>query len=584
MSLNQRPGGYLLRTGAKPGATIQAQELINGLEIDDLYKRDGASAGITLHHDLITDRWLDTEGNTFFGVDVAGGGNLANTVGQEGWFNTALGKSTLNDITTGYQLTAIGYNALINATDAGDTVAVGAYAASAGANGSQGTFVGAFAGRYSDGNYNSAYGYNSLSSNITGQYNTAIGALAGQNADNNLNSCVYIGYGAGKSNTVANSLWIHNSDAATPLIFGLFDQLRLGINQANPATTLDVGGDARISDGLQLDTLVPLSANILVEVDGGLFSIVDSGDSNENRVVLGDLSGSGGYLSLVNDSGVGNAVIRSYATSSTQAYFLAGNIGAGLTTAIDKFHAHGTANTFFRATNDTTGATATDGVIFGVGTGQAATLWNYENTPLIFGVNNVEVARFDSSGNLGVNISSSLDGKVDVYSTSFPVANVTRDTAGDGLRGALAVTRKSDTPADTDGILIYFRVENDNNEIINAGAFGSRLTDVSDGTEKAQLVWAIADGGVDPYNQIKMALNGSGQLSVGHTNPDTIFDVAGAITFRELSADPSDPAEGSAVIWMTDGTGAAGDDGDVLIKATAGGVTKTVTLLDHSAA
>lgn len=56
-------------------------------------------------------------------------------------------------------------------------------------------------------------------------------------------------------------------------------------------------------------------------------------------------------------------------------------------------------------------------------------------------------------------------------------------------------------------------------------------------------------------------------------------DVLGLL---EKSADPAEPAEGRAVIWMSDGTG-KGDDGDVLIGAQAGGVTKWTTLFDHSA-
>ena len=35
-------------------------------------------------------------------------------------------------------------------------------------------------------------------------------------------------------------------------------------------------------------------------------------------------------------------------------------------------------------------------------------------------------------------------------------------------------------------------------------------------------------------------------------------------------------------IWMSNGNG-TGDDGDILIKITAGGSTKTVTLVDFSA-
>jgi hypothetical protein len=56
---------------------------------------------------------------------------------------------------------------------------------------------------------------------------------------------------------------------------------------------------------------------------------------------------------------------------------------------------------------------------------------------------------------------------------------------------------------------------------------------------------------------------------------------AADLVLTEKSADPSDPAEGKSVIWQSDGTG-AGDDGDIMIKITAGGVTKTTTLVDFS--
>ena len=50
----------------------------------------------------------------------------------------------------------------------------------------------------------------------------------------------------------------------------------------------------------------------------------------------------------------------------------------------------------------------------------------------------------------------------------------------------------------------------------------------------------------------------------------------------ERSSDPTQPTEGQAVIWMSDGTG-KGDDGDVMIASTAAGTTKYGTLFDHSA-
>ena len=54
-----------------------------------------------------------------------------------------------------------------------------------------------------------------------------------------------------------------------------------------------------------------------------------------------------------------------------------------------------------------------------------------------------------------------------------------------------------------------------------------------------------------------------------------------SLTMNERSADPSDPAEGQNVTWQSDGT-ASGDDGDIMMKITAGATTKTITLVDFS--
>ena len=51
----------------------------------------------------------------------------------------------------------------------------------------------------------------------------------------------------------------------------------------------------------------------------------------------------------------------------------------------------------------------------------------------------------------------------------------------------------------------------------------------------------------------------------------------------EKNSDPTDPPEGQSVMWQSDGTG-AGDDGDIMIKITAGAVTKTATIVDFSGA
>ena len=54
------------------------------------------------------------------------------------------------------------------------------------------------------------------------------------------------------------------------------------------------------------------------------------------------------------------------------------------------------------------------------------------------------------------------------------------------------------------------------------------------------------------------------------------------VVLAERSSDPDKPVEGKGIIWQSDGTG-LGDDGDIMIGSTAGGVTNYTTLFDHSA-
>lgn len=85
-------------------------------------------------------------------------------------------------------------------------------------------------------------------------------------------------------------------------------------------------------------------------------------------------------------------------------------------------------------------------------------------------------------------------------------------------------------------------------------------------------------------NQTDTASPGSSYLldcQVGSVSK-LLVDNLGTPRYAERSSDPADPPEGYYVQWMSDGTG-TGDDGDILIKITAGGSTKTATLVDFSA-
>ena len=80
----------------------------------------------------------------------------------------------------------------------------------------------------------------------------------------------------------------------------------------------------------------------------------------------------------------------------------------------------------------------------------------------------------------------------------------------------------------------------------------------------------------------------SGSIGVGLDSPQSTLHIfgettlEGPLTLKERSYDPSDPSEGESVIWMSNGSG-TGSDGDIMIKITSAGTTKTVTLVDFSA-
>lgn len=97
--------------------------------------------------------------------------------------------------------------------------------------------------------------------------------------------------------------------------------------------------------------------------------------------------------------------------------------------------------------------------------------------------------------------------------------------------------------------------------------------DMLDSTTKTTVSTSSANAGKVPQ------LDANGKLPSTLVNSVMTFTDLGLL---EKSADPSAPAEGNAVIWMSDGTG-AGDDGDIMVKITAASSTKTATLVDFSA-
>jgi hypothetical protein len=93
----------------------------------------------------------------------------------------------------------------------------------------------------------------------------------------------------------------------------------------------------------------------------------------------------------------------------------------------------------------------------------------------------------------------------------------------------------------------------------------------------------LPDTALNPTNYpAPTGAQNSGDRTFGYSAIDGEIRSYSHLFGLEKSSDPANPPEGTFVIWMSDGTG-SGDDGDILIKVTAGAVTVTGILVDHSA-
>jgi hypothetical protein len=179
--------------------------------------------------------------------------------------NTGIGEEALHNNTTGSENVAVGYNSLTNNQSGQDNTAVGYGSLQVIANTNNNTAAGAGALSSCSASENTAVGYGtligstsgtgntalgiySLSGNSTGSNNTGAGAMANSNnnegnnntmigykagagsSSHNKSGDVFLGYEAGYNETGSNKLYIENSTASTPLIYGEFDNNLLRIN------------------------------------------------------------------------------------------------------------------------------------------------------------------------------------------------------------------------------------------------------------------------------------------------------------------------------------------------------------------
>ncbi|MFC1478559.1 beta strand repeat-containing protein [Candidatus Margulisiibacteriota bacterium] len=135
----------------------------------------------------------------------------------------------------------------------------------------------------------------------------------------------------------------------------------------------------------------------------------------------------------------------------------------------------------------------------------------------------------DTDGNVGIG-TTDPGTSLDVY----------RDNAsGSAISSALLLQRTtSATPAAGLGGAISYTVENSNNEQYIAGRIATVLTNVTDGSEAANMEFYVGDGATHAGNGAarRMTITNTGSVGIGTTAPTYTLEVSGSIKARGYQA------------------------------------------------
>ncbi|MFK7748753.1 MAG: hypothetical protein AB8B65_10200 [Kordia sp.] len=167
--------------------------------------------------------------NTSYNNTFMGSGAGRSSKGNN---NTFIGAYTGRVNTGGYN-TTIGSGAGQNNGSGGENTLLGAAAGYYNAGGQGNVYVGKNSGIGSNGapggNYNIAVGTESGRVIKDGKYNVYLGYRSGYNNSSGAGN-VFIGKDAGYSETGSDKLYIDNTITSTPLVYGEFNQNKVGIN------------------------------------------------------------------------------------------------------------------------------------------------------------------------------------------------------------------------------------------------------------------------------------------------------------------------------------------------------------------
>jgi len=172
--------------------------------------------------DIKTDRYLNSDTNTFLGIGVAGAGNLVNTTSTDGMYNTFIGQYAGYSDTIGQLNVALGKNALVSNTTGNYNMAIGRSSLGNLSSGSGNIAIGDLSGNYYS-------GYNNLASSSNSVF---IGNSSFALANSSDNEIVI---GSTATGLGSNSVVLGNDSILTTALKG-----KVGIGTTAPTETLTI--------------------------------------------------------------------------------------------------------------------------------------------------------------------------------------------------------------------------------------------------------------------------------------------------------------------------------------------------------